>query len=1020
MLGVADDLLRRLIVERGWLSADDLDAAAREQEEQARRMGVAPFLGTVLLCLGKLSPDRLQELLAAGVRQAIEAEEAAWVKEAVAEGAVDERTALLAQAEALEPTVPRRAAEILVERGTVSRAQQEAIASRGTEAVSIRRFGRYQVLARLGKGGMGEVYQALQPGLGRLVAIKVLPPELQHDREFVERFNREAQALARLNHPNIVTVHEFGVEEGRYYFVMELVDGTNLRQLLRDGKLPPERALRIVPQVCDALEYAHEEGVVHRDVKPENILVDRKGRVKIADFGIARVIAPAGSTQRLTSTGLILGTPHYMAPEQVEDPTKVDHRADIYSLGVVFYEMLTGQLPLGRFDAPSRKAAVDARVDDVVLKALEREPERRYQRAALVKEDVGRIAPTGRMGAESDTALGAAAAAAAGSGPGAAAPAPTPTLGSAATRAAVAPAPAPALAPVPSPAPAPLPPARAAWWEPAALAALAAATTAVYFLAPDPLGGPLALGLGVVGVASGSVAWLKGHRATAGLAAVVGLAAVFGAYGRGLGPAAPAPSPSPPSGPAGPAAALPGPAGAPGAVDAEAEASALFERLLVSERDLPRGYRVEAQPKKLSRNPLVAKSPEEVREALDYLDRSGLRSLSTAEVRRAYLVGIGETLLPACAVLELTDEAAARRAEAAVDVAGADSPRFVHRRGRLLVYIWRDPNRAVEVQRFLFEHLVRVVGRRLGLPDADPGGLRAFYIPDDYAPPGFSDPGGYASVYAGYGLGRLLGQEWGLPLGAADVERLYWCRFGEYVEGQGYAAVDYVVARVPGDGPRAALLARWRRMGAEPLERAPFAGFVLPSLALDDVVADPEPLAARTRAAARDLLARLADRLGVAVPPPAPSLERLALEAEELPEGTRWAEAPLYAPNPRLARDPADVRVLLEALRFQSEVPVDLGTVAPEDLRGAFRGHVDPGAVLVAILEAKDEARAPALEAALRRALEAAGPRDDERSRVLRSGPFVALLWQRDLADSPQWREFGRLAGRLQLEMGAR
>src|SRR5262249_52169930 len=151
------------------------------------------------------------------------------------------------------------------------------------------------------------------------------------------------------------------------------------------NRLSPREALQIIPQICDALQYAHDEGVVHRDIKPENVLVDRKGRVKIADFGLAKMLDLDPESTRLTAEGQVMGTPHYMAPEQVRHPLSVDHRADIYSLGVVLYEMLTGDLPLGNFSPPSRKVRVDVRFDEVVLRALENDPARRYQRASDVK-----------------------------------------------------------------------------------------------------------------------------------------------------------------------------------------------------------------------------------------------------------------------------------------------------------------------------------------------------------------------------------------------------------------------------------------------------------------------------------------------------------------------------------------------------------------------------------------------------------------------------------------------------------
>ena len=170
--------------------------------------------------------------------------------------------------------------------------------------------------------------------------------------------------------------------------LMEFVDGLNLRGLLREGRLKPEEALRIVPQICEALQYAHEEGIVHRDIKPENILLDRRGNVKIADFGLAKLLGTMTSDSALTGSRQVIGTLRYMAPEQMERPLEVDHRADIYSLGVVFYEMLTGELPLGRFAPPSKKVQVDVRLDEVVFRALEKEPERRYQHVSEVKTEV--------------------------------------------------------------------------------------------------------------------------------------------------------------------------------------------------------------------------------------------------------------------------------------------------------------------------------------------------------------------------------------------------------------------------------------------------------------------------------------------------------------------------------------------------------------------------------------------------------------------------------------------------------
>jgi len=255
-------------------------------------------------------------------------------------------------------------------------------------------FPNLEILELLGQGGMGAVYKARQPGLDRLVALKVLPPGIGHDAAFAERFKREARSLARLNHPNIVAVYDFGEAAGLFYFVMEYVDGVNLRQMERAERVAPREALGIVVQVCEALQFAHDEGIIHRDIKPENILLDKKGRVKIADFGLAKLLAKAPADYTLTQPQQVMGTVHYMAPEQLEHPAEVDQRADIYSLGVVFYEMLTGELPIGRFAPPSQKFQVDVRLDEVVLKALEKEPSRRYQHASEVRTDVEQITGT--------------------------------------------------------------------------------------------------------------------------------------------------------------------------------------------------------------------------------------------------------------------------------------------------------------------------------------------------------------------------------------------------------------------------------------------------------------------------------------------------------------------------------------------------------------------------------------------------------------------------------------------------
>jgi len=235
------------------------------------------------------------------------------------------------------------------------------------------KFPQFEILECLGRGGMGVVYKARQKSLNRIVAIKILAPERVKDPKFASRFAHEAELLAKLAHPHIVTIHDFGETDGLYYLVMEFINGVNIRDLLREGKMAPEQALAIVPPICEALQFAHDHGIVHRDIKPENILLDRDGRVKIADFGIATIAGDAADRS---------GTPAYMAPEQAEHAKTIDHRADIYALGVVLYEMLTGERPGSLPMPPSRRVRIDVRLDEVVLRALEHEPERRFQTAA--------------------------------------------------------------------------------------------------------------------------------------------------------------------------------------------------------------------------------------------------------------------------------------------------------------------------------------------------------------------------------------------------------------------------------------------------------------------------------------------------------------------------------------------------------------------------------------------------------------------------------------------------------------
>jgi len=252
----------------------------------------------------------------------------------------------------------------------------------------------YKVEALIGRGGMGAVYRGTQLSLGRPVAIKILPPEFAEDPAFAGRFHREALAMAKLEHPNLVTIHHFGFAEPYYFIVMDFVDGNDLHHLISNGILQPEAAPGIVGQICDALQYAHDHGYVHRDIKPANIFLTGDGQVKVGDFGLAKLASTEdNAVTQLTMSGYRIGTPNYMAPETLNYGA-ADHRADIYSLGVMFYEMLTGSVPKGVFDPPSLKVQIDVRVDEVVLKAMRQEPGKRYQQASEVKTAVEAITST--------------------------------------------------------------------------------------------------------------------------------------------------------------------------------------------------------------------------------------------------------------------------------------------------------------------------------------------------------------------------------------------------------------------------------------------------------------------------------------------------------------------------------------------------------------------------------------------------------------------------------------------------
>jgi serine/threonine protein kinase len=272
-----------------------------------------------------------------------------------------------------------------------------------------RQIGKYRIKSELGRGGMGAVYLAEQMGLGREVAIKELIPSAAADPTALMRFMQEAQVMARTSHPNLVQVHDLEQIGEANYIVLEFVRGKSLREWVNQGPIPMPQTFAVMHGVLQALDYAHRHSIVHRDMKPENVLLSDEGAVKVADFGIARLTDDSGAGSTATKTGTTVGTPQYMSPEQVAS-SKVDGRSDLYSAGIMFYELVVGQPPFTASEAdgpftlmakhvqappkpPSvHKPGLDLRLEEVILKSLSKRPEERYQTGQEFDDAMSRVA----------------------------------------------------------------------------------------------------------------------------------------------------------------------------------------------------------------------------------------------------------------------------------------------------------------------------------------------------------------------------------------------------------------------------------------------------------------------------------------------------------------------------------------------------------------------------------------------------------------------------------------------------
>lgn len=249
-----------------------------------------------------------------------------------------------------------------------------------------------EILSFVGHGGMGTYYRARHPKLDRHAAVKILPVDPRTDTDLIAGFKKEARAMARLSHSNIIGIYEFLETETALYLVMEFVEGDIFERLINARSFDLSEILAIITQICSALNHAHENGVIHRDLRPGNTMLDQSGLVKVGDFGLARLMGEELFRRKMTETNLAMGTMDYVAPEQLETGYPVDHRADIYSLGMMIYKLLTRVLPRGSFVVPSKLVPnLDPRIDDLVIRCLQRNPANRFQQVTELWTEVNRL-----------------------------------------------------------------------------------------------------------------------------------------------------------------------------------------------------------------------------------------------------------------------------------------------------------------------------------------------------------------------------------------------------------------------------------------------------------------------------------------------------------------------------------------------------------------------------------------------------------------------------------------------------